>query len=91
MAQTATADSARNAKVEISADGTVWVDIGGTTTSVAVTGGARQTGESSTPRQRVKDSRRHAPFGKVPLCCMCATHHSADRRVSRSIRLALGA
>lgn len=48
MAQTLGADSARNAKVEISADGTVWVDIGGTVTSLAVTGGARQTGETYT-------------------------------------------
>jgi hypothetical protein len=47
MAQTATADSARNAKVEISADGTVWVDIR-RHNHLAVTGGARQTGETYT-------------------------------------------
>lgn len=48
MAQTTTADSARNAKTEISNDGTTWVDIGGTVTSVTTTGGARQTGETYT-------------------------------------------
>lgn len=48
MAQITGADSARNAKIEISTNGTVWTDISGAANTLTVSGGARATGETYT-------------------------------------------
>lgn len=48
MAQITGADSARNAKIEISLNGSSWTDISGAANTLNVTGGARQTGETYT-------------------------------------------
>lgn len=48
MAQTVLADSARNGKTEISANGSSWTDISGQAGTLTTSGGARQTGETYT-------------------------------------------
>jgi hypothetical protein len=48
LAQSTGADSARNAKIEISANGSSWTDISGAANTVTTTGGARPTAESNT-------------------------------------------
>lgn len=48
MAQTTSAISFKNCKVEISTNGTSWTDISGVATGVEVGGGDRQTGEAYT-------------------------------------------
>lgn len=45
MAQTTGATNLRNAKVEISLDKEIWIDISGTFNSIDITGGERSTGE----------------------------------------------
>lgn len=48
MSQITGADSARNAKIEISTNGSSWTDISGAANTLNATGGARQTGETYT-------------------------------------------
>lgn len=48
MAQITGADSARNAKIEVSTDGSAWTDISGAANTLSVSGGGRATGETYT-------------------------------------------
>jgi hypothetical protein len=48
MAQTTAATSARNAVVEVSADGSTWVNISGVANSCSPGDGSRMTGEANT-------------------------------------------